>query len=210
MKITKIEPQKKYPDRKSIWVDGKFYCGVSEEILLKTGLREEQVISEAQLREVIKGEERRKAKEYALNLLGYRIRSEQELKDRLKSKGYSDEIVEDVLRDLRAVDLVDDLQFARAWIRNRMSTNPKGPSVLRNELWKKGVAKEIIDEVLREYTSDFNEAEVALKLARKRFGACPDLKDPATKRRFLGFLTRKGFSYQTSKKVMEELKEEAS
>ncbi len=206
MKITKIEPQKRRPERRSIWVDGKFCCGISEEVLVKTGLKEEQVITEAQLAELTRREEKRKARDYALNLLEYRMRSERELKDRLKGKGYGDEMIQDLIDHLKRVDLIDDLEFARAWVRNRMATNPKGPHALKNELWKKGVARETIDEVMREFSSDYDEGEVALKLARKRFGSHPDLKDPVTRRRLLGFLTRKGFSYETCLKTMEELK----
>lgn len=206
MKITKIEPQKRRPERRSVWVDGEFYCGVSEEVLLRTGLREEQTVTEEELSELIKGEERRKAKEYALNLLGYRMRSEKELKDRLERKGYNRETITRVLEDLRRLDLVDDLEFARVWVRNRMATNPKGLYALRKELWKKGVARETIEQVIEELSSDYDEVEVAAELVRKRFGNQPDLKDGSTRRRLLGFLTRRGFSYDTCGAVMEKMK----
>lgn len=206
MKITKIEPQKRRPQRRSVWVDGKFYCGVSEEVLLRAGLREEQTVTEEELFELTKGEERRKAKEYALNLLGYRMRSEKELKDRLERKGYDKDVIRDVSEDLRRVDLINDLEFARAWVRNRMETNPKGPYALRTELWKKGVAKETVDQVIDEFSSTYDEVETALKLAGRRFGNHPDLTDPAIRRRLLGFLTRRGFSYDTCGTVMEKMK----
>lgn len=195
MRITKIESQKRRPNRKSIYVDGKFAVGVDEEVLFSFNLKEGMEITTPLLEKLIHVEEKRKLKERAFNLLSYRARSKKELIDRLKQKETDPQLINEVINELSAVELINDFEFAQSWVSERGKLY--GPFRLRNELIKKGIAKEIIDQVLDE----FNEVEVANKLAAKWINRHKNLAPKVLERRLFGFLARRGISYDTIKSL---------
>ncbi|HID94304.1 MAG TPA: hypothetical protein EYP60_09460 [bacterium (Candidatus Stahlbacteria)] len=203
VKITKIEQQKRKPARKSIYVDGEFAFGVHEEIVLKFGLFEGKEITEAEKEKIVREETKRSAKEVALNLLSYRMRTKRELIERLKRKGFETEPIDDAIRELETIGLVNDLEFTRAWLREKGSSY--GSWRIKNELVKKGIAKETIEKVLEELKPD--EVEVAKNLINKWIRTHKYLSEDVLKRRLFGFLVRKGISYDTIKSLNQYIAE---
>ena len=159
MKITKIEIQKGRPRRRTLYVDGKFFAGVDGEVVERLGLEEDQEIEGGSLAEILQQEEIRRAKEYGLNLLSYRMRSVEEMRMRLTEKGFNGEVVDSVIGDLKRVELLDDQKFAMAWMRSQMETNPKWSYGLKMELGEKKVPEEIVQEVLKVYSKEYDERE---------------------------------------------------
>jgi regulatory protein len=79
------------------------------------GLRVGQAITPERLQEIARAETLRRAREDAYRLLGFRARSENEIRDRLARKGYEDEVIAQVLDGLRADGYVDDRAFTEDW-----------------------------------------------------------------------------------------------
>ncbi|MDI6839621.1 MAG: RecX family transcriptional regulator [bacterium] len=197
MQITKIEIQKRNPNRRSIYVDGKFVAGVDMEVIISHRLKEGMEITKSELERIIYGESKRKGKEYALNLLSYRARSSKEIKDRLKKKGYEQRCISEVMDELEKVGLVNDIEFARTWIRERGKS--RGTFKLISELTTKGIAKEVIDEVLLERKT--TDTEVAQNLTKHWIKSHKYLDEKILKRRLFNFLLRRGISYDTIKEL---------
>src|SRR5207237_2338701 len=95
-------------------------------------------------------EELQRVYESAIRFLSYRPRSAREVEMRLRKKGYSAETIATVLERLRQRGYVDDLEFARFWVGNRMTFSPRGPRLLRSELRQKGVPQDVVDAVMQE------------------------------------------------------------
>lgn len=202
-KITAIEPQKRRPRRRSIFVNGEFAAGVDQEVVLTLGLKVGQQVDEVRLKEMLRAEEVRKGREDALNLLSFRSRSENELERRLKLKGYEEDVIGDVLAGLKRVDLVNDEKFADDWIRNRMASRPMGRTRLSWELRQKGLSSELIDAAL-ENMDEEREYQTALALARSKMdGQKSDIR--AEKRRVGTFLQRRGFGWSIVSRVLDEV-----
>lgn len=202
-RITAIEPQKRRGNRRSIYVDGEFFAGVDEGIVLELGLKVGQQVDAERLAEVLHTEEVRRARESALTLLDYRARSRKELERRLLQKGYSEDIVAEVLTRLENVDLVNDERFAMDWVAGRLAYRPTGKSRMLWDLRSKGVPPEIVDEALAQVDEE-QEYEMALDLAEKKLGGAR-LKDIETKRKLMGFLQRRGFRWDVVSRVLERL-----
>jgi regulatory protein len=201
--ITKIETQNKNPKRKSIYLDDQFAFGLNQEIVYRYGLREGDRLAQKKIDEILKSEERRKAKEKALNYLSYRARSEKEIKDKLKKKEFPGTIIDEVISDLKRLNLVDDFEFASLWIKDRLEHKPKGERILKLELFKKGIKKEIIQKALEEfYPSKTEEMEIALELVKKKERRYKDLDKMVAKRRLFNFLLRRGFSYEVVREAL--------
>ena len=145
-----------------------------------------------------------KAKNAALSLLTYRSRSEKEVERRLKGK-YTEDVIDRTLSDLRRQGLLNDAEFAREWREQREKFRPRGPAVIRQELQKLGVDREVIREAL----SDFDSSANAYKAGSKYAAKLP-VQDAALFRRRLGaFLHRRGFQGdvlgQTVERILREL-----
>jgi regulatory protein len=149
--------------------------------------------------------EERRAKDYALYLLSFRMRSEAEIENRLSRKGFDPDVIAKAVDDLRRVGLLDDREFSRLWIRNRMTINPVGRRNLRLELRRKGVSDNVVGEILAEIENDYDETALAMRVARKRVGRYSRLDRGAMKRRLAGVLARRGFEYSTIDAVIRQL-----
>lgn len=191
--ITKVEEQKRHPGRRSIYLDGRYAFGVDEEIAARFDLREGKEVEEDLLQEALGSEEARRAKNYSLNLLTIRARGEQELKTKLKAKGYNPGVVDGVIQDLMRVGLVDDFLFATTWAKDRMSARPRGIRLLRQELKAKGIEPEIVERVLTALRSEIDVTKLALELARRKARALKGVEPKKASSRLYAFLARRGF-----------------
>ncbi|NQS74968.1 MAG: regulatory protein RecX [Peptococcaceae bacterium] len=138
------------------------------------------------------------ARLYAYKLMNYRPRSKFELRWRLEGKGYSNEVVENVIKNLVRLGYIDDEGFARYWIEKR--AGKRGSYGLRQELLSKGVDRAIINKHLAKLSPEI-ELKAALVLGRKkvkRGRTCPDHV-------LAGFLQRRGFSFSVIKSVVQTL-----
>ncbi len=126
-----------------------------------------------------------------------------EVRDRLAKKGVDPEVVEAVLARLAGWGYVGDEGFARYWIENRGANQPRGRRLLQQELWRKGVERETIDQALEE--SELDEDAGALALARKRLPQLRALDEPTQRRRLAAYLQRRGYDYPTTKRALDTL-----
>ena len=140
-----------------------------------------------------------RARLFAYKLLNYRPRAERELKQRLEQKGYSQEVAEITINNLKRLGYIEDRAFARYWVKVRFGK--KGCFALRQELLVKGIDVVIINEILAEIDPEA-EYNCALNIAKKKIkyssGGCPYS-------RLAGFLGRRGFSCEIIYKVCQAL-----
>ncbi|MBI2360046.1 MAG: regulatory protein RecX [Deltaproteobacteria bacterium] len=128
----------------------------------------------------------------ALRFLGYRPRSEAEVRDKLSHLGFSQPVVETTLERLRHLKILNDEIFARDWTRGRVEERGYGPLRIERELRQKGIDKALIAEVVRETFGQESGRERAKKLLERRFKD-KDLSDTKTQRRAIAFLQRRGY-----------------
>lgn len=146
-----------------------------------------------------------RARNNAYSLLRQRPRSEFEIRERLKSKGYDGPLVEVVVGDLKRSGDIDDAKFAWLWVESRMHANPAGDVVLRHELKAKGVEDTIVEAALADKAKNYDEYEVALGMASGRFERLKKLDRRKASKRLYDFLMRRGFKYETVRRVVESV-----
>src|SRR5688500_751300 len=94
-----------------VFVDGEFWAEIDAGVAAERGLREGVALSHEELAETRVAGERALAMTRALNFLGYRARSEKEVRDRLRRYGTGEEIVEGVVGRLKELGYLDDGDF---------------------------------------------------------------------------------------------------
>lgn len=108
---------------------------------------------------------------------------------------YEKSDIEKVIARLEEKDYLDDRKFAEWFIENRFAKKGISEIRLRQELAKKGIDKNLIDELLE--NSPRNETEEIKKAIQKR--------GPKTEpQKLLGYLARHGFSLDLSRELVEE------
>ena len=129
------------------------------------------------------------ARDSAIRLLARREHSIDELRRKLKRRGYSGATIDVVVGSLRAAESVSDARFAASFVRVR-SERGQGPVRIRAELRERGVTDMLADEVLTA-TSEF-WLERARKARVKRFGdAAPTTREDWNRQ--ARFLAQRGF-----------------
>jgi regulatory protein len=203
-KITALRFGKGRRKKVNISVDGKHAFGLEVDVVMKERLKVGQEISTGQVVALKKADYQQCCYNTAARLLGYRPRSEHEMKQRLNHHGFDNDTVSAVLIRLKEQSLLDDGNFAKFWRDNRLSFNPHSQWLIRVELRQKGVPNEIIDQVVNQ----IDDANNAYRAAQKRVDnlAITDYQD--FRRRLSEYLRRRGFSYSVIIKTIERLWEE--
>jgi regulatory protein len=201
--ITRIQTQKKDPRRRSVFLDGKFAFGLDEEVVSRLGLEKGETLTEPRIQQILGQKAENEAKNDALRFLSFRRRTEKEIRLRLKKKGFDDKSIGRTIEKLKEYDLVNDSEFATAWVKERLTFKPRGRKLLAQELWKKGIKKDIIDQVTDELCRD--EEKSAAELLEKVKGRYKNLEPQTARRRMYGLLVRRGFSYDTVSQVLQNV-----
>ncbi|MBI4731506.1 MAG: RecX family transcriptional regulator [Chloroflexi bacterium] len=200
MKITAIEPQQKNPRRVNIYLDGEFAFGLAS--ITAAWLRTGQELSAEKIAALQADDARETTYQKALHFLSYRPRSSREVRQNLTKRGCDETLVEETISRLQRAGLVNDEEFARAWVENRSAFRPRSKSALRMELRQKGLSDEIVQSVLDETV---DEQALAFEAARKQARRYAGLEWPEFRQKLGGFLARRGFSYTTLAPVVSEV-----
>ncbi len=198
--ITAIKPQKRQ-GRFNIFLDNQYAFPLSAEAWLKANLKINQKLSANELEKLQKDNIAEKFYDRALRFLSYRPRSEKEVNDYLQKKGAVAKAAFKIRRRLRKQDLLNDRDFAIWWVRQRSQLRPKGRQGLCWELKQKGISEEVIEAVL---FSEKKELMLARKAAAKKLKAHHGLSFLERRQKLIGFLSRRGFSWEVIKKALAE------
>lgn len=201
--ITSIESNKRKGERASIFLDGLYAFSLGRNVVEEHGLHPGQVLSSSQVEELAGTEIYGKCLDAALRLLRYRPRSEAEIRTRL-SRRFNTEAVKEVIYQLRASQMIDDVTFAEFWREQRDNFSPRGSQLLKMELRHNGVDPEIIDEVLDGIDDDEN----AYRAAQRRMHVLGREDYETFGQKMSAFLRRRGFSYEVVKRTTERLWQE--
>ena len=135
----------------------------------------------------------------ALEYLGKREYSHQELGQKLKSyleDGQDFEDITAILEDFRTRGWLSDNRFTEQIVHARQAKF--GVAKIANELREKGVSADLIASAVE--TVKGNELENAVAILRKKFKNAPTIREEWAKQ--ARFLQSRGFGFDTIKKVL--------
>jgi regulatory protein len=190
-KITRMVAGRGREKRVNVYLDGEFALSLAAEVALKEGLSIGREITGDDLRALADADGYQRCLNAALRFLAYRPRSEAEVRQRLQKRGFEDGHIARVLARLKEQGLVDDAAFARYWLDNRESFSPRSRRLTGMELARKGLARDIIEDVLAGLDEGASAYRAALSKARHLSPA--DYED--FRRRLVAYLGRRGFGY---------------
>ena len=166
--ITAIEVQGKDKLRANFYLDREFFAGISIELVVKYQLKRGMEIDERFLADIIFEDDKGKALSKAIKYMGSSMKSAYQIRDYLKRKQYSPEIIDYVIDKMMEYKYLDDEAYARAYISAYSSRY--GKLKLIQALKSKGVSDKIIDNVFAEegLISDNTIDKVASKYLKNK------------------------------------------
>jgi len=204
MLITKIEKQKKNNKRYNLYIADEFYCGLYDDTILKFGIAAGDDITEEKLQHIREFDEYIYGKKISFDYLSYRIRTVAEIKKKLKSKDISPVIIDKVINHLNELSLVNDEEFAKQLITEKIKNKPAGKRLLQQKLFEKGIAKQVSEIALNKYLTDEAEKQMALKVYDKLKPKLKGADKQKAKQKIYETLARKGFEYDIINEIIRE------
>ncbi len=197
--VTALTAQKRNPQRVNVFLDGEFAFGLSR--IVAAWLRVGQVIGDEKIEQLKYEDGREVAYQQALKYLGYRPRSQAEVRQHLESQDLPPAAIQDALDRLDRNGLLNDSRFAQTWIENRSEFRPRGRRALAYELKHLGVSPQVVEQSLE----GIDESELAYRAALKQVRKYENLDRLAFRQKLYAFLARRGFSYEISNPVVARL-----
>ena len=164
MIITSTEERKK--SLTALYIDGEYAVSVDTMTFLSTGKKVGSEITDEELYDLIETSKYNRAKEKALYLIEYRNRTKKELFDKLVVL-FGESASERAIERLEELGLINDEKYAREYAEILLDRKGFSRQRAEFELMKKGIDKDIIEEILDELEPD--PVEQIKKLLETKF-----------------------------------------
>src|SRR3989344_2094491 len=132
----------------------------------------------------------------SLRFLGFRPRSEKEVREFLIRKKADQQMINRVILQLKELKFLSDNEFAKWWVEQRTRVKHKALRLIKIELKQKGIDIHIIEEAINNIQStSSNELETAKKAIERRLQKYKGLSKQDVYQKLGPFLQRRGFDY---------------
>ncbi len=221
--ITDIQGVPELPSHRQLFLNRSPFVVIHASLIEKFGLRLGLEIEAETIEKIIAADEVMRAKNYALRLLREerdrtaadeqetsrptvkpKTYTKSEIAQRLEREDFSADAIETSIAELIRSGHIRDRKFAENWIVRRQKSNPRGKTLLKQELVDKGIDRETAEQVVAVIASE-DEMKVALQVAQKRVKQYRRLPTHVAKRRLYGFLARRGFGSEVVRQVLEQV-----
>ena len=142
----------------------------------------------------------KQAKIKALRLLECMERTEQQLRLKLKQKGFEDVVVEEAIQYVKSYGYINDASYAERFVINKQ--NSKSRREIYAMLLQKGIRKEDVDAAMEKQYRDEDAEEAIRRLCEKKHFVASESTD-VEKKKIYDFLLRKGFRSDDIRRVLK-------
>tara|TARA_B100000902_G_scaffold30576_1_gene36618 strand:- start:67 stop:708 length:642 start_codon:yes stop_codon:yes gene_type:complete len=195
LKVLKIKRSTRYNDRIIITFENKSVLRVPESAFILHPIKIGDSISPTDINKYDEKMRLQEARDAAFRLLSYRMRSEGEIKKRLADKSFMSNEIDATVNNLKKLNYVNDLEFARAFAKEKVKLKNIGPLLLRSELFKHYIETALIDRIIQEIYDKYDIHTLIEKhLEKKSINKGSPLEN-AIKKKLDNYLRRKGFSW---------------
>lgn len=198
MELTAAEPRRR--GLVQLFLDGEAAVKLDAQVFLQSGLKPGDQVSDQELFELIQASDARRAQEKALYLLEYRNYSKRELTEKIARTAASREAAQAAAGRMEELGLIDDRRFGEDYARELFSRKGYGARRVAQELRRRGIGQELIQELLAEYEDPERAGEAIRRVLEKKYPGWRE--DEKVRRRAFAALQRLGYSYQEVREAM--------
>lgn len=198
MELTAAEPRRR--GLVQLFLDGEAAVKLDAQVFLQSGLKPGDQVSDQELFELIQASDARRAQEKALYLLEYRNYSKRELTEKIARTAASREAAQAAAGRMEELGLIDDRRFGEDYARELFSRKGYGARRAAQELRRKGLDQELVQELVEKYGSPEQSGENIRRVLEKKYPGWRE--DEKVRRRAFAALQRLGYSYQEVREAM--------
>lgn len=187
--------------RSKVILDEDFTLVLYKGELKRFGIEEGKPFSRDTYQEILDEILLKRARERVLYLLKSSDKTELELRRKLQAGGYPQEAVDYAIGFLKEHRYIDDQNYGRRYV--EFYSERKSERQIRYELQKKGLDRELIQEILKE--QPVNEEDQIRAYVRKKH-MDPEKMNGKERRKLIAALGRKGFSFDVISRVLGSIR----
>lgn len=169
----------------------------------KYPLQKDEEVDVEEYMNAVAGFQAPEAYEAALSLLDYSARTENEMKKKLRMKGYIEMVIESVIERLKDARLVDDRQLAER-IAENASERGIGVYALKRKLKTRGISEDDV-EYASSLMDEEKEKEGALRECQRLYKKYASLPVREAKAKLSAALSRRGYSWDAVSEAIESV-----
>ena len=147
---------------------------------------------------------REKAQNYCFWALSQSDKTRAELEQKMKAKNCPEDILVETLDKMEELGYLSDQRFAESFVYNSTVLRKKGKRRVEQDLRRKGVSSEIIEEAVAS-TSPEEERVRAVEIVEKKLRGTAKLEPRKRKERLAGYLIRNGYDFGMAFSVVDEV-----
>ncbi len=194
MLLTQINQQKKNKWFYDCFINDAFAFTLSQSELNRLQLKVGMTLSQEVLESIYNKYVFKRAKKKAVSLLKRKDRTKYEIESKLKEARFNDYVIQSVIDHLKSNHLINDKKYFENYV--SYYKTKKSLKKIQYDLRLKGIKREYLEMIGDLYQ---NEESTAYKLLDKKYNIEVD-----TKEKMMAYLIRKGFKYDSAKKVVEQ------
>ncbi len=204
--IEKTQRVKRKPSKVKVFFDQKQYT-ISVDTYATYGLYEGKEVSKDELEKILYDDLSSQLQEKVVNYASYSPRTELQIRRYIRKnvKDYeidAQKLEDEIIEKLKEFKYIDDVEYAKLFVRSRIKSKPKSRYFLFMELCEKGIEKDLANEVLDELMPD--SFEMLKKVFEKKYRGEEITFDDKKK---IAYLQRKGFNWDDISRLINEKNE---
>ncbi|GLB47052.1 regulatory protein RecX [Philodulcilactobacillus myokoensis] len=203
-KITKIKAQKR-KGRYNVYINQHYAFPISESVMIKYRVFKGMEVDEKLKQKLEHADNISKLYNRAIDYLANQLRTENEIRVKLKSITDDPDAIEMVVQHLKNEKLVDDRNYANSYVRTKMRINAFGPNKIIEQLKLKHIDENLIDEAIDNNYEHHQLIDNGVYQAERIFKKHQhDAFRKRIQKTKIG-MVRKGFSYPQIDEIMTQI-----
>ena len=204
MKIEKVAKSEKNKEFFVVSFENESNIKVSTAQIADFGLYSGREFTTEEYKELINAIALSSSKTRALRILGNRSLSARDMEKRLTEKGGSVDAARETVEWLIETGMINDTEYASSIVKH-YSVKGYGPARIKDELYKRGIPREMWDDAIGGL-EDGTQEEAAVEFIRQKLKGGREKDDV---RSVKNALCRRGFSYEDAGTAVRRYLEEA-
>jgi len=178
---------------------------IERDLIFEYELSKNMVVSQTFLQDILHKEELINAKKVGLSFATYALRTEKQVRLKLRDSGFGELIIKKVIDFLKDFNYLSDEVFTENFIKAKINRKYYGYLRLKRELSEKGINEHIINSYLPKFYTQDIALETARKSAERKLRSISFREDKKKKTQVKDHLFRQGFSLDLIQVILKEL-----
>ena len=209
MKITNIEQQKRNANRVNIYCDGTYTFSLTKNGLVDYYIYVDKEITKEEIEDITKKDNVNSGMNYALNYLGYGMKTKQEIYNKLVSKDIEEQYIDIIIKKLESYGYINDIVYIETYIKSKAIPSKWGKQKVIQNLMQKGIDRKTVEEIINQNEDFLDNEDRILSLAQKKYNSFKKEDNEYKKKdKVSKYLLSRGYSWEEISSVWDKLEKE--